>query len=124
MRDKKWTNEAILHEMLRLVIQRIYDIEEVTLEHIREEVRNPRYPSALKDDLIKLQLGVLLHLFHIIDGNGPEDWPGVKLVHARTRASLSRYDGSLNWAVAKVEGNIILEIDRATYGKNKSRRKP
>lgn len=96
-----WTNQAILREFLKGVVQYVYA---VNVDAVREAASEEN-PNRLRDRLIDIQIGVIADIFAYIDGaTGPSDWPGIKLVNGETGESLS---DELAWDLSSVEGEFL-----------------
>ena len=105
---KAWTNEEILHEFLWLIVSNIYRWASESVDGVREDAADENL-NRLKDRLVNLQIGIVGHVFSLIDGSsGPTDWPGIKLVNAETGEPLS---GDLDWELSHIEGKYLDVIE-------------
>ncbi len=102
--SNQWNNQKILNELLLIIMRNIYDFESLSIESFREMCATSSN-AELKNYLINLRLDSVMTLITLIDGDiGPSDWPGVKLVNAKTNQELA---AELAWEFSKVEGEFL-----------------
>ena len=110
--SRRWDNQEILNELLLTIIRNIYDFESLSIESFRKMCATSS-DVELKEYIINLRLDSILTLITLIDGDtGPSDWPGVKLVNAKTNQELA---AELAWEFSRVEGKF-LESDSGNSG--------
>lgn len=89
--EKAWTNKQILGEVFRPIIKSDYEKagDQKTRQELIEALENPD-PAYIFWKLVHLQFDALSFFVAYLDGAaGPTEWPGVDLVNASTRGTLS-----------------------------------
>jgi hypothetical protein len=100
--ESNWTNFQILQAIISYVLDDIYrSVKNPQLKKMLREALDQDDELALQEHLLTLQVAPVLDILLILDGAvGPDDWPGVDLVNAKTCESLST-DFGMDFATIK-----------------------
>ena len=125
--EKAWTNKQILGEVFRPIIKSDYEKagDQKTRQELIEVLEHPD-PTYIFWKLVHLQFDALSFFVAYFDGAaGPTEWPGVDLVNARTRGTLSgdfgldfaHFDGVYTEENAIPGDPVVLEAFRKSLQK-------